>query len=185
MSQRQEMIASLKEHVIPLLEQQGFSGDFPHYKRDLGNRIELLMFYTYKCGGAFNIEISTAFTDCEKELTNYYTEEFQSLENITVYSTIKRYRLKGMFDGWFYYTDVYKSKKRYTRFRTYYHYESVGEKKSKNFIPSKDQILVQKSDSHLYTKISSEVNRQMKSAYNWWSKYSTPNRMKRNKWSYI
>lgn len=181
MTQRQKMLKSLNESVIPQLIRQGFYGKFPHYKRKVDNRIELLVFMTNKYGGAFNIEISTIFPDCEKELSNYYTQEFETLDDITVYSTNKRYRLEGMFDGWFYYTDVYKSKEPLTRFKTFDCYESVGEQKSKNFIPNEKQALVQKAEDSLYPKISSEVNRQMKSAYDWWNKYNTPQKMKKCK----
>ncbi len=182
MTQRQKMLKSLSEQVIPLLIKNSFYGKFPHYYRKADNRIEMLVFMTYKYGGAFNIEISTIFPGCEKELSNYYTQEFQTLDDVTVYSTNKRYRLEGMFDGWFYYTDVYKSKEPLTIFKTFDYYESVGEQKSKNFIPNEKQVLVQKADDYLYSKISSEVNRQMESAYNWWNKYSTPKKMKRYKY---
>lgn len=181
MTQRQKMLNSLKKNVIPLLSQRGFCGKFPHYRRKVDNRIELLVFMTDKYGGAFNIEISTIFPDCEKALSNYYTQEFNSLDDVTVYSTNKRYRLKGMFDGWFYYTDVYKSKEPLTKFRKFNYYESVGEQKNKKFIPNEKQVLVQKADDYLYSKISNEVNRQMESAYKWWNKYSTPKKMKKYK----
>lgn len=174
MTQRQKMLKSLNETVIPALLQQGFDGKFPYYKRKKENRIELLVFMTNKYGGAFNIEISTIFLDCENEQSNFYTQAFEILDNVTVYSTNKRYRLEGMFDGWFYYTDVYKSIIPLTRFKTYNFFEAVGEQKSKNFIPNKKHILVQKADDCIYDKISSEVNRQMKNAYDWWNKYDTP-----------
>ncbi len=181
MTQRQKMLKSLNENVIPLLIQQNFYGKFSHYKRKGDNRIELLVFMTNKYGGSFNIEISTIFPNCKKELSNYFTQDFETVDDVTVYSTNKRYRLEGMFDGWFYYTDVYKSKEPLTIFRTFDCYESVGEQKSKNFIPSEKQVLVQKADDSLYSKISNEVNRQMESAYNWWNKHNTPEKMKKYK----
>lgn len=181
MTQRQKMLKDLKESVIPLLVQQGFYGKFPHYKRKVDNRIELLVFMTNKYGGSFNVEISTIFPDCEKVLSNYYTQEFETPDDITVYSTNKRYRLEGMFDGWFYYTDVYKSKEPLTRFKIFDYYKSVSEQKSKNFIPNEKQVLVQRADDALYSRISSELNRQMKDAYDWWNKYNTPQKMKKYK----
>ncbi len=110
MTYRQKMLKSLKQHVIPLLNQQGFYGKFPHYKRTFADRIELLVFMTNKYGGSFTIEVSIIFPDFEKKLSNYMTQAFETIDKVTVYSTDKRYRLKGMFDGWFYYTDVYKTK---------------------------------------------------------------------------
>lgn len=181
MLQRQKMRKELNNNVIPILIQQGFYGKFPHYKRKIDDRIELLVFMTNKYGGAFNIEISTIFPNYEKELSNYYTQEFQSIDEVTVYSTNKRYRLEGMFDGWFYYTDVYKSKLPLTKFRTFDCYESISEQKSKSFIPEEKQVLVQKADDSLYSTIAVEVNRQLKNAFEWWEKCNTPKKMKKCK----
>jgi hypothetical protein len=140
MTQREKMLKSLNKLVIPLLAQQGFQGKFPHYKRKFDDRIELLVFMTDKNGGVFNIEISTIFPDCNRELSNYYTQEFETVDDVTVYSTNNRYRLDGMFDGWFYYTDVYKSKEPLTRFRTFDCYESVGEQKRRTLYQKKTKF---------------------------------------------
>lgn len=184
MTQRGKMLKALKENVIPLLMKEGFCGKYPYYKRKFDNRIEMLGFITNKYGGAFNIEISTIFLNCDKEMSNYYTQEFETTDEITVNSTIKRYRLKGMFDGWFYYADVYKSKEPLTVFKTFDYYESVSESKSQNFIPKDNQVLVQSADDFLYSKISDQVNLQMKEAYSWWNQYNTPQKMKKCK-SYL
>jgi hypothetical protein len=178
MTQRQKMLKSLNENVIPILIQRGFTGKFPHYRRELENRIELLVFMTDKYGGAFTVEISTIFLNCKQKLSNYCSQEFEAIGDVTVYSTINRYRLEGMLDGWFYYTDVYKSKVTVSGSKTFDYYESVSERRSKNFVPEQDQVLVQKADDSLYLKISSEVNRQMEYAYEWWMRHDTPQKMR-------
>lgn len=178
MTQRKKMIKALNENVIPQLLNQGFTGKYPHYRRIFDDRIELLVFMTSKYGGAFNIEISSIFPNCDKELSNSFTQEFETIDEVTVYSTNMRYRLEGMFDGWFYYSDVYKSKETLTAFKTFDCYESVSELKSLIFIPKDNQVLVQKADDFLYTEICNKVNLQMNEAYRWWSKYCTPQKMK-------
>ena len=137
---------------------------------------------TNKFGGSFTIEVSTIFPHCKNEESNYNTQEFESVDDVTVYSTSNRYRLEGMFDGWFYYTDVYKYKVRVSLFRWFDCYESVGEQRIKNFKPNEKMIQVQKYDDLLCSKISNEVNCQMEKAYKWWSKNNAPQKVMGLKW---
>ena len=179
--QSKKMQAALNERVIPLLLQQGFSGEYPHFRREVGDRTELLGFLDHKYGVGFNVEISVIFPQRPKEQSNYYTHDFESPEKATVFSTRKRYRLPGLFDGWFYYTDVYKTTKQLLKTHTLESYEPVGEQRSKGFIPGRNQVLVQKADDALYARVADEVNRQLRDAYAWWEKYNTPVRLKKAK----
>lgn len=68
--ERTEMINSLKEIVIPELKNEGFSGSFPHYRRILPDKINLITFQFDRNGGGFVIEI-----------TNYNEKEFIDVKN--------------------------------------------------------------------------------------------------------
>lgn len=181
MTQSSKMQAALVEHVIPKLVEQGFSGEYPNFRRVFDDRTELLGFLNHRYGGAFNVEVSVIFPKRPKEQSNYYTQDFEPPDKATVFSTRKRYRLKGMFDGWFYYTDVYKSTRRLSSSQTYDSYESVSEQRNHSFIPGQNQVLVQKADDDLYPQIAEEVNRQLEDAYAWWKKYDTPARLRKAK----
>jgi hypothetical protein len=50
-SGRDEMIKALKNILIPVLREKGFKGSFPHFRRRLENRIDLMSFYFDKYGG--------------------------------------------------------------------------------------------------------------------------------------
>lgn len=55
---RQAMIATLKQLVIPHLRALGFKGSFPHFRRLLEDRTDLLMFQFDRYGGGFVVEIA-------------------------------------------------------------------------------------------------------------------------------
>jgi len=57
---RAAMIESLKRIVVPGLRQSGFKGSYPHFRRPLKNRIDLLTFQFDKYGGGFVVEIAKA-----------------------------------------------------------------------------------------------------------------------------
>ena len=87
---------------------------------------------------------------------------------MNVWDTNLRYRLPGMFDGWFYYTDVYaKSIPFFGK-----DYIAVSEKKKLDFHPAKGYKQVQIADETIYEKICCKVNHQMKKAFSWWKKMS-------------
>jgi hypothetical protein len=58
MSDRVAMIVALKNLVVPHLRKSGFTGSFPHFRRSLYARIDLITFQFDKWGGGFVIEIS-------------------------------------------------------------------------------------------------------------------------------
>lgn len=181
MQQAKRMQEALIERVVPPLTEQGFSGEYPHYNRQMEDRIELLGFLDHKYGVGFNVEVSVVFPQRPKEQTNCSTHSFEPPEKATVFSTLKRFRLPGMYDGWFYFTDVYKTKKRLSNTHTIESYEPVSEQRSKSFIPGMNQVLVQEAGEELFVSIADEVNNQMAEAYEWWRKYTTPARLKRAK----
>jgi hypothetical protein len=177
MDERQKMIEALKSNVIPQLRTNGFKGTFPHFKRSFTDRVELLVFQWNKYGGSFTVEISVIFPSGNDP--NYYKiSDNETIDKINVYSTSKRYRLDGYFDGWFYYTDVYRSIIKSNLFKKIYHYQSATEKQKKRFEFDDSWELVQKADDHIYNTVTDIVNQQLKSAYTWWSKYDTSDKLK-------
>jgi Domain of unknown function (DUF4304) len=60
-SARNEMVKNLSAIVIPVLRLKGFKGSFPHFRRVITDRINLLTFQFDRSGGGFVIEI----TNCQ------------------------------------------------------------------------------------------------------------------------
>ena len=85
MTQSSKMQAALVERVIPKLIEQGFSGEYPHFCRVMGDRTELLGFLNHRYGGAFNVEVSVIFPKRPKEQSNYYTHDFEPPDKATVF----------------------------------------------------------------------------------------------------
>lgn len=161
MTNRQIMLSALKRYTFPVLTEQGFTGKHPNFRRELDNCIELISFQTNKWGGSFTIEVSAVFpgSDCK----NYTLYDGVTEETFGVEATNHRYRLPGMFNGWFYYRDVYC--KRTLFFRK--HYYDVPEKEAVEFIPPKGYSLVQKFNEDTAVQICKEINLQFKKAYKW------------------
>lgn len=109
-SQSQKMRTALKKLVIPNLLEKGFVGEYPHYKKTYDDRIELLSFDTNKWGNSFTVEISTVFLPSSKRDNNFSDSKNKDYNNATVWDTNYRYRLRGMFDGWFSYDDEFYDK---------------------------------------------------------------------------
>lgn len=55
---RAAMNAALKNSVVPVLRQMGFTGSLPHFRRRLPDRIDLLTFQFNRHGGSFVVEIA-------------------------------------------------------------------------------------------------------------------------------
>lgn len=166
MSQSSKMNTALKELVIKPLLDVGFTGKFPHYRKIYDDRIELLSIQKNKWGNSFTIEISTVYPNRKGEKTNL-TNMQTNFDEVCVWEANKRYRLPGMFDGWFYYTDVYAKKIPFLG----KDYIAVSEAKKQDFCPAKGGYKqVQIADDSIYERICLEVNKQMKKAYKWWKK---------------
>src|SRR5262245_34082606 len=53
---RDQMIAALRDVVVPVLRDMGFSGSFPHFRRIRESQIDLLTFQFNRYGGSFVVE---------------------------------------------------------------------------------------------------------------------------------
>lgn len=169
MTNRQIMLSALKKYTFPIFAEKGFTGKYPNFRRKLDNCIELISFQTNKWGGSFVIEVSAVFPDSENK--NYTLYDGVTEETISVEATNRRYRLPGMFDGWFYYRDVYCK-------RTLFfgkEYCDIPEKEAADFIPAAGYKLVQKFDHDAAIQICKEINSQLDIARNWLEKFEKEN----------
>ena len=57
---RKTMIKSLQTRTVPRLRQLGFKGSFPHFRRLLADRTDLISFQFDKYGGGFIVELARA-----------------------------------------------------------------------------------------------------------------------------
>ena len=169
MTNREVMLSALKEHTFPLLEEQGFTGKYPNFRRKLDNCIELISFQSNKWGGSFTIEVSAVFPGSADP--NYTLYEGVTEETFGVEATNRRYRLPGIFNSWFYYRDVYR--KRTLVFGSIYY--DVPEKEAATFVPTKGYTLVQKFDQNTAVQICAEINKQLETAYRWLNNFEKRN----------
>lgn len=158
MTNREIMRSALKNTVIKDLRSQGFVGKYPHLKRVMSDCIELIDFKTNRYGGSFTVEVSAVFPD--SKITNL--SDFNAIvdENkVDVSYTNERYQLDGMFDGWFYYTDVYIMPNGF--------YYDVPEKEWEDFVPEDDWYLLQAFDEKTADDICEEISLQLDDAFEW------------------
>ena len=170
MANRNIMLSALKEHTFPLLKEQGFNGKYPNFRRKLDNCIELISFQTNKWGGSFTIEVSAIFPGSVNP--NYTLYEGITEDTFGVEATNKRYRLPGMYDGWFHYRDIYR--KRTLFFGSIYY--DVPEKDAADFVPTKGYKLVTKFDENTAAQICVEINKQLETAYKWLKDFENNNK---------
>lgn len=172
MSDRDIMLKALKNTVIKDLQSQGFTGKYPHFKRKKEDCIELIDFQTNKYGGSFTVEVSAVFPNSSvtnlADLTATVDED-----KIEVACTNERYRLKGMFDGWFYYRDVYRMPGGF--------YHDVPEKEKDTFNPSDEWKLLQAFDELVAEEICEEISLQLDDAFDWLYKLESKNRKREAK----
>lgn len=164
MKNRELMKKYILSNVASILLENGFTGNYPHFRRINGDCIELITFQTNKSGGSFTVEVSAIFphakdSNCALEIID--------TENVTAWDTNNRYRLKGMYDGWFYYQDLYA--KRIIGFGK--DYLAVSEKNKEDFVVPKGYKLVQEFNEETAKNICNVVNIQLEKAYKWLEKF--------------
>lgn len=169
MTNNEIMKSYLKKIVIAPLLDKGFTGKYPHFRKVDENCIELFTVQVNKWGGSFTIEVSAVFPN--GKIKNYTEWEGLTEEQLTVWNTGERYRLKGMYGGWFYYRDLYvKGNGVFGK-----HYLDISEKKIADFVAPKGYKLVQTFDDEQAVKICNEVNKQLVDAFKWLSKFKKRN----------
>jgi len=169
MTNNEMMKSHLQSLVIEPLLKKGFTGKYPHFRKAYTDCIELISFQSNKHGGSFTIEVSAVFPNHTNK--NYVTWEGLTEDQLNVWSTNERYRLKGMFDGWFYYRDVY-TKRIQGLGRMYF---DADEKQADEFSVTKGYKPVQKFDNKTAVEICNEVNRQLTKAFKWLERFKKRN----------
>lgn len=101
--ERDAMINSLKNTVIPELREKGFKGSFPHFYRKTEERADLLMFQFSMWGGVLYVEISKCPLEGYKD---DITGELRAPNKVKVYqigggSPFNRIRIGKEGDGTF------------------------------------------------------------------------------------
>lgn len=170
MTNNEIMKSYLKKIVFAPLLDQGFTGKYPHFRREKDDCIELISVQTNKWGGSFTIEVSAVFPNSVNK--NYAKWEGLTDDMLTVWNTNLRYRLDGMYDGWFYYRDVYS---KYV-FGFGKNYIQASEKQAADFVPPKGYKLVQKFNEETAIEICNEVNKQFAKAFKWLAKFEKKNK---------
>ena len=105
-AEKDKMVAALKEKVVPRLKLLGFKGSFPHFRRILNGRLNLLSFQFDKWRGGFIIEIA----NCNPSgITTPWGKEIKA-NKVTVYDLFERKRIyadmtrdNGSIDNWYRY----------------------------------------------------------------------------------
>lgn len=166
MTNLQIMKKYLETNVIEPLLSQGFTGKYPHFRKKKEDCIELISFQTNNYGGSFTVEVSAIFPD--KKNKNFVLGESMPIEDVNVWYTNHRYRLKGMYDGWFYYRDLY-SKYIFGFGRNYL---DISENNNNPSIP-KGYKLVQQFNENTAEQICEEINKQLIKAFKWLQKYES------------
>ncbi len=169
MTNREIMLKALNKTVIKDLKAQGFVGKYPHFKKKKDDCIELIDFQTNKYGGSFTVEVSAVFPG--SKVTNLSDTKAEVDEKtVEVACTNQRYRLEGMFDGWFYYRDVYKQSDGF--------YEDIPESGAETFIPPEKWELVQCFDEKTAEDICEEISLQLDDAFEWLYSFERKSRKK-------
>lgn len=158
------MKKQLNSNVIHPLLSQGFIGKYPHFRRKKENCIELITFQSNKHGGSFTVEVSCVFPERSNKNFEWYDDLI--IDNLTVWDTNERYRLKGMYNGWFYYQDLY-SKYIFGFGRDYLY---ISENDINSVIP-KGYKLIQQFNEDTANRICKEVNKQLLKAFKWLEKF--------------
>ena len=171
------MKKALNQTVIPAIRCDGFTGRYPHFRRKLDNRIELLTFQSNKWGGSFRVEASVVYPNAEGKQSNFlkvseaekrYSIREEEYDSVSVWNTSFRYTFPGMFDGWFYYIDVYRC---FDPALRRFCYRAVGDSTG----GTKPRGIVRhvwKDDETVYQRVCAEVEKQMPGAYAWWAERS-------------
>jgi hypothetical protein len=86
---RKLMNIAIKKDVIPVLRKMGFKGSFPHFRRKLKDKIDILGFQFSQYGQGFYIEIAVSPLNG----VTYNSGSHFPPENIKYYQCIHRIRI--------------------------------------------------------------------------------------------
>ena len=164
MTNQQTMKKYLNQAVIAPLREKGFTGTYPHFRRSCKGCVELISFLTNKWGGSFTVELSAVFPGAVD--TNYVAKDPIDEKTVTVWDTNRRYRLKGMVDGWFHYRDLYMKR---NLFYGKIHLEAPVSPTADFTVP-KGYKPAQIFSDQTAAEICEEVNKQLLNGFQWLEK---------------
>lgn len=103
---------AIRSEIEPLLRARNFEGKYPHYRRKMEGRADLISFQTHQYGGSFVIEIAQAPGE---GFRSAWSDEFVSFEKMNP-SYLDPHRdkreriLAGPFglSGWFHYDRLWQ-----------------------------------------------------------------------------
>lgn len=98
-SEREKMISELKKIVVPELRDRGFKGSFPHFRRIVEDKIDLMTFQFDRYGGGFVIEVGV----CPPEGFIHSWGEKVPPHKVTTHDLDDRLRLNEKKGQWFRY----------------------------------------------------------------------------------
>lgn len=103
---------AIRKEVEPVLRDKGFSGRYPHYRRKLEGRADLVTFQANQHGGSFAVEIAQAPGE---GVTLFGTREFIPYEELNAWHLEPIFHLRerigsGLFglSEWFHYDRVWQ-----------------------------------------------------------------------------
>ena len=109
------MQSALKETVFPYLKERGFHGGFSGFRRQSGERIDLMKFYFQSANMAFQVFCAPVFPGREpqQEEGNVDPCGYDPQKSLHIRNAWIRWRLHGFEDegfGYFYYGHVFRLK---------------------------------------------------------------------------
>ena len=175
------MCLELKKSVIPGLRKIGFAGSSPHFRRTREGKIELISFLSHRTeGGAFEVGASVIFPDAVgTEESNLCCPDAEiNPKKLSWGDGRIRNGLPGVFDGAFYYVDVYSKVYSFTDQITHERfsgkiYTAVTPKQSAYIVDhllANNYKLEQKADSSTYARMAEVVASQMPELLLWFDK---------------
>lgn len=141
---------ALTEYFVPVIEEMGFSGGFPHYRRIRDKRVDLLSIVFDKWGGSFKVEISYADMSGGDSNLLFPVNDINP-DELTIFKTKRNYKLPSS-DDWFSFCDTVRVKTE--NGEALY---SLTQKQKESFlanIPKSRYEIVKKVDENIYKEMA-------------------------------
>lgn len=178
------MCLELKKSVVSELRKLGFEGSFPHLRRYRQSKVELISFLSHSnVGGAYEVGASVIFLDTlgTPESNMFYPDAAANTKKLTWCHGRIRNGLPGVYDGAFYYVDVYSRASSWYNHVTNkhcssIHYTAVSPKVAPYIMESliaNHYELVQKADSTTYVRMAEETAKQMTGLLMWFDRMNS------------
>lgn len=175
-----KMQQELKFSVVPVLRAAGFRGSFPHFRRQMPEKTDLISFLSYnQSGGAFEVGASIIFTHAQnpRETNLYWPDAPVSSRKLQWSDGRIRHGLPGVHSGAFFYVDTYRRRLPLPEtYNEHYLYEAVTPKNEKyilEHLKANHFELVIKADEAIYQKTASLVLEQLDGLFSWFCEMKT------------